>query len=142
MRRDTASDSVHYKPSLRHLAETNYWSDDNICRTEVNQVYNLWNTPLTKMTESKDQTISDAQLTPSQNNQSSQTDSNGKKLSVHFDESQNRSHSHKMLSNKKKINQLTFVIRKDNLLWYYNLLSLLVVVLYLHLIHSSYLIIL
>ena len=93
MQRDTASDSAHYKPSLRHIAETDYWSDDNICRKEVNQTYNLWNTPLSKMAESKDQTIDDAQLTQNTSDQTSQVDNNGKNKKVQFDESQNQIHS-------------------------------------------------
>ena len=110
MQRDTASDTTHDKPSLRHIAETDYWSDENICRTQFDQTNNLWQASLTtntKMTESKDHTIDDAQLTRNQDNQDQHINDDGKNKNVHFDESRNQTFSdnrHK----KKQINNNNF----------------------------------
>ena len=94
MIRDNISDTTDYKPSYRHLIETEYWSDENICRTQVNLSHNLWNTPLTtnsnNMSDQKDHTIDDTQLTP-KNNKKPKSKDKGKKLNVHFDDTQNHS---------------------------------------------------
>ena len=102
MHRDTASDCADYKPKLRHLSDTNYWSDENICREEINSTQYLWQTPLTQMesnTESKNDTITDEQLTPgidlnnSSNNINNNNNNNNNKIknrSVRFADSQNQ----------------------------------------------------
>ena len=72
MLRGNISDTTDYKPSFRHFVETDYWSDENICRAQVNFVSNLWNTLLTaniNIADRKDHTVDDAQLTPNSKDQ-------------------------------------------------------------------------
>ena len=85
MRRDTESDIVDYRPSLRQCSESNYWSDNNICQTPSATNTHLWNISFDKIdqsSEEKDHTISNEQLTAGMDKKQNDGDKKSKKVQI------------------------------------------------------------